>query len=652
MDQDIVRPMVSVVMPVYNAGSFLREAIDSVLAQTFADFEFVIVNDASKDDSLSVMRMYNDPRIIIVDNSENLGISDSLNKAINLASGEFIARMDADDIMLPQRLEMQVRRMKEDAAIAVLATLVEFVNTDGEVTGTWSTDQKTLSCESIRQTMAKTNCIAHPSVMMRKDVVEKFPYRRNYHGAEDWDLWLRLLYANHRIEKIPQILLQYRMHPASITSLQKAEHTLENRLLRIRRNAMQWSFNGFALLVLNAQLRTFARHILSNVLPNFARSVKRIFTYSPFALIQELNALKRTLENWDSRHLFVFPYVHPGGAEQVHADILTAAAVGKPLVLITNFSDNSLFLERFQQSATVLEIPRIANHPFTKSSALRKIAAAVHRKDDAVVFGSNSEWFFDLVPQVPASATLIYLIHAFRYQPSGNLLHKKWLRFFSLMSNYVFVSKASMEEFDRFCFYNNIPSAERNKLIFISNAVTNFSMPVDHPVLNVLFVGRSSEEKRLSVFLRIAQSVSAKFPDVSFTVVGSPMIAGHPNVPFIDMISDRDILNDVYKAHDLLLVTSSREGFPMVIMEAMAHGLVIASTPVGDVLNRLSSDYSFVSTSIDEEIVVTEFGDFIDSLIADRELLERMKQRAYEHAAAEFGWEHFRSAYEALLKIS
>jgi glycosyltransferase involved in cell wall biosynthesis len=212
------QPIVTVLMPVYNAEAFVATAIDSVLRQSFTQFELLIISDGSSDRSAEIITSFRDERIRFINNERNLGLIATLNSGIRLASGKFIARMDADDVCLPDRLSKQVAFLEQRVDVAVVASLVDFINTDGEVTGNWSTDQSAVSEQDIALVMARTNCIAHPSVIMRTEIARKYLYQTNQKGAEDWDLWLRLLADGHRIAKISEVLLHYRIHPDSITA--------------------------------------------------------------------------------------------------------------------------------------------------------------------------------------------------------------------------------------------------------------------------------------------------------------------------------------------------------------------------------------------------------------------------------------------------
>jgi glycosyltransferase involved in cell wall biosynthesis len=213
--------LVSVLMSAYNSEAYLAEAIESVLNQTFTDFEFIIIDDGSKDSTLSIIQKYQakDARIV-VDSHENMGLGNSLNRAIKTAKGAWIARMDADDIMLPNRLEEQVKYLQAHPTVDVLSCWAYYINHQGRTIGKLShpTDLQTKEDNKRYFTENKLVHILHPGVMMRKDAVLNLGGYKPIVPSQDIELWNRLIEHGYYFVCTHQILMKYRIHSKSVTN--------------------------------------------------------------------------------------------------------------------------------------------------------------------------------------------------------------------------------------------------------------------------------------------------------------------------------------------------------------------------------------------------------------------------------------------------
>lgn len=222
MLSDMVK--VSVVMPVYNGAAYVGDAIESVLNQTFRDFELIIIDDGSTDHTVSVVRHYRDRRIVFLKNDHDF--IKALNTGLRAARGKYIARMDADDLMHPQRLEIQCRVMDERADVAVCGTCMKtFGQSDQELMlGDGYVDSRMLLAGNI---------MAHPTTMLRKDFLERHSIRyQRYAHAEDYKLWCEVAKCGGRFYVVPQVLLFYRMSPGQVSqkySAQQGETVLKIR---------------------------------------------------------------------------------------------------------------------------------------------------------------------------------------------------------------------------------------------------------------------------------------------------------------------------------------------------------------------------------------------------------------------------------------
>lgn len=206
-------PKVTVLMPVYNAAAFLPDAVESILGQSLTDFEFLIVEDGSTDASFELLQNYRDPRIRLVPNGANLGLIASLNRGLDLARGEYVARMDADDISLPERLERQVSFLDAHREVALCGSWVDaFEGADSTLWAVPSTDAE------IKANLLFESVVYHPTVMMRRTLVAdpSLRYDPAYPHAEDYEFWCRLA-SSCQFANITAVLLRYRLHQESVS---------------------------------------------------------------------------------------------------------------------------------------------------------------------------------------------------------------------------------------------------------------------------------------------------------------------------------------------------------------------------------------------------------------------------------------------------
>ncbi len=209
------QPLVSVILPVYNAEKYVFEAVQSILNQTYKNLELIVIDDCSTDKSFEILKSIKDPRIKLYQNEKNLKLIQTLNKAIQLSSGAYIARMDADDVSLPDRLKYQVEYLQQNPQVSVLGTQIRFIDENGIKKG------KPFFCvrgdEAIKWRFHFGNCMNHPTIMFRREVVDRNDfYDSNYPHAEDYELWLRLS-RKYNFDNLPETLLLYRVHLASVS---------------------------------------------------------------------------------------------------------------------------------------------------------------------------------------------------------------------------------------------------------------------------------------------------------------------------------------------------------------------------------------------------------------------------------------------------
>ncbi len=232
------KPKVSVLMSVYNGEKYLRQSVESILGQSFGDFEFLIVNDASKDGSRDILEEYRkrDKRIRIIDNLKNMGLTRSLNIGLREVKGDFIARQDADDVSLPWRLEKQLRVIEANRETVLVSGGIEFIDENGRV---WHRPGlRATHPLVIRWFLMFFNYIGgHSQVMFRKNAIVRLGgYPENFKYSQDYYLWVKLARMGN-IHIIPEVILQYRTHTGNLSQHHKEEQ--ERLSLEVSREALK-----------------------------------------------------------------------------------------------------------------------------------------------------------------------------------------------------------------------------------------------------------------------------------------------------------------------------------------------------------------------------------------------------------------------------
>lgn len=220
------QPMISVVMPVYNVSKYLAEAIESILKQTFTDFEFIMIDDGSTDESWKIIKSFDDSRIISMKNSKNKGITYSLNKAVQLSSGEYIARMDGDDYSDPRRFELQLKLLKNHPKVGVLGcnlkTLVNGKRSFDSIYGK--------THDEIKARMIFGSPVAHPTTIIKTKLLRKYQYEDGYEFSEDYNLWTKLVDITAFLN-LDKSLVTYRISSTKNKDVIKAQQKSSLRIM-------------------------------------------------------------------------------------------------------------------------------------------------------------------------------------------------------------------------------------------------------------------------------------------------------------------------------------------------------------------------------------------------------------------------------------
>lgn len=278
MDSNINEtPLISVLMPVFNCELYIKEAIESILNQTYSNFEFLIIDDASSDQTLSIIKTYDDHRIKLIEKPVNTGLTYSLNIGLSIAKGEYIARMDGDDICLPERFAKQISFLENNMDYVLCGTNYKILGMNIIV-------QLPQDYDAIKLTLLDNCCVAHPTVMYRKKTIDKFDlvYDILKEPAEDYDMWVRLI-SKGKFYNIQETLLMYRVHGTQVS---------QKRFIQQRNISIEAKLDLLNYLVFSPTEREVLRKIING----------KVRVY--FDDVEMFNSIKNKLLDSNSVHVF------------------------------------------------------------------------------------------------------------------------------------------------------------------------------------------------------------------------------------------------------------------------------------------------------------------------------------------------------------
>jgi len=239
--QVVNNPIISIILPVYNGELYIRSAIESILSQSLGNYELIIIDDGSTDNSIKFIRSYSDDRIKIISHKKNFGLIATLNHGLAIAKGDYIGRMDQDDLSDPKRLEKQLKFLQSSNEIAVVGSLYASVNEHGEFI---SVAAQPISNEDIRFGLTTQNCFGHGSILIDKSKIPKqlFHYPEKFEHAEDYALWVTLSTNNIKMANLAEVLYSWRYHAESISSKASIEQQASVDQILIMQDSHRLSF--------------------------------------------------------------------------------------------------------------------------------------------------------------------------------------------------------------------------------------------------------------------------------------------------------------------------------------------------------------------------------------------------------------------------
>lgn len=386
------------------------------------------------------------------------------------------------------------------------------------------------------------------------------------------------------------------------------------------------------------------------------RTIEDVFIF-PFILLGRIIAVLRPLKR-EYRIYFFFPFYHTGGAEKIHSMISKAVGGKDCIIYFTRKSVNQRFLKDFRESGcTIKDISKYTDNKgiYFMNLVFRGIITSyINKQSNApVVFNGQCNFGYKISPWVKKNIKQVELIHSF------NTFSGIRLPFLPFISKTVMISKLRINEHLQQYKQLGVPSEYGNRIAYISNAAELENITTgqkDYTALKIIYSGRGTEEKRVHLVAAIAEKLQAIDPSIQFTIVGDISqaidISRYPFIEFTGNLSDAEQLKSAYMNSNVLLLTSSTEGFPLVIIEGMAYGCAIISTPVGDIPEHVKDGVNgFLFTTIaDEQQIINEGVEFILRLKGNRELLEQMSAANINYAQQAFSFERFAEDYKNIIQ--
>lgn len=342
------------------------------------------------------------------------------------------------------------------------------------------------------------------------------------------------------------------------------------------------------------------------------------------------------------KNIFIFPFYHTGGAEKVHLDIVKSFPPQDNLVIFTNNPYNTHFLFEFEKHAKVFHYHRYRHNLYFRKIIL-KILSQIKNSSKITVLGCNSSYFYDILEFLPKNVKKIDLLHAFTFpDPGGAEIYS--LSKVHLLDKRIVINQKTKNDYINLYQEKGISKAfiDRINIINIAVEIPNIKPLKNHKKekLQIVYCGRIAKEKRVNLVVEIANKIE-KYADVK--------IYGHKEIEVMGIdqyyqknIIDSNELKKIYEEADVLMITSYREGFPVVIKEAMANGVVCISTDVGSIHEHvINNQTGYIIPNENENFIINNFIEIIETLSLNRNLLNTLSNNTYAHAVKNFNLKQF-----------
>lgn len=387
-----------------------------------------------------------------------------------------------------------------------------------------------------------------------------------------------------------------------------------------------------------------------SIIKKGVNTIYALFNYA-FFLIKDYRKIK------NCECLFFFPYYHTGGAERVHVNILKAIEGKNCTVIFTMGSATKSFYDAFKSSAEIIEINPILNkrNKWINIVLQKSIVKAINNSNSLKnVFGCNSNYYYQILPKLSSKINKSDLFHAFE-QSDPRILDV--VKSANCINNRIVINLKAKNDIIDFYKLHNVNDKLINNIEVIQNGIEltqNSYSNKNESIIKIGFIGRWSTEKRPELFLEIAKRIKAKVSNIEFVMAGTGMksnidLINNAEVTFLGEITEKEKMNDLYNSLHFVLITSVYEGFPMVMMEAMSHGVIPISTNVGGINEHIiHNENGLLINEKYEDEIVNSFCNQILNFIKNSKDKDRISRSAFDYASKHFGIDKFNQSYKNL----
>lgn len=632
---------ITVAIPIYNAERYLRQAIDSVLSQTFTDFELILTDDGSTDESIEIIRSYNDPRVIVVNDGMHKGLAIRLNEQIAMARGDYFARMDADDVMLPQRLERQAAFIKRHPETDVLGSSTIVIDENGTKIG-WrgmSHWERWAKRKVGDLGYTSVSSFMHPTVMGRTEWFRSYYYNPACEGCEDMDLWFRSKEHSHFYSLFEPLLL-YRDPQNVNLDTYLFRRAKERYVLRINTCGMSWGYKQLRIV------RSWCKSLCAMILCKMGKD---------HILLGMRNDCQSVL---NQNVIHVITSLRTGGAEKLMVDLLPLLKKkGNAVKLVVLDGIRTPFYEALEKAGITI-IPLHTGKSVYNISNIFSLRKYIKRADIVHTHNTASQ-YYAAIANIGVGASMVTTEHS-----TSN--RRRSIPFFEYLDRWMYgqyeriitvsdISGNNIKEYTgNFSLpVVTIPNGIDYSWFSMADPVPNLIETSENSFVGVVVAGFRYEKDHPTVF----RAYSLLPSNYHLAVIGDgdrrqeyeSLIAELNCQDKIHLLGVRADVPNILRAADCVIMSSHREGLSLSSLEGMACGRPFIASDV-DGLHEIVDGYGILFGHEDAQALA----DAIKKCCEDKVFAQEVARRCQERARMfdiELMAEKYDHEYQQLLEV-